>query len=193
MILSPFEFFQKCFEQAEEAELPQFNAMVLATATADAKPSARMVLLKAVENGGFRFFTNYDSRKSGELLQNPKAQLLFYWPQLGWQIRIEGEVKKVSDADSDDYWFTRSRGSRIGAITSKQSRPLSSKLELKTEVAAVEKKWDGKEIPRPAKWGGFELVPQYFEFWEDRADRLHERITYTREANGKGKIGKLWP
>lgn len=193
MILSPFEFFQKCFSQAQQAQLPQHDAMVLATSNPDAKPSARMVLLKGVEKGCFRFFTNYESRKSGELLLNPKAQLLFYWPQLGRQIRVEGDVRQVSDAESDQYWSQRPRMSQIGAIASQQSRTLSSMEELRAKVSEVEKTWSGKEIQRPKNWGGFELAPNYFEFWEDRADRLHERITYTKDASNGWKMGRLWP
>lgn len=167
--------------------------MVLITATPDAKPSGRMVLLKGVgPDGGFQFYTNFESRKAGELIANPRAQLLFYWPIHGRQIRIEGRIERLSEAESDAYWDSRPRESRIGGIASDQSRPLGSMAEMEKRVAELTRQFEGKDVPRPANWGGFELVPEYFEFWEDRPNRLHERITYTR-ADGGWKVGRLWP
>ena len=190
---SPFEFFSKCFDLARQMSLPQYEAMVLITATKAAKPSGRMVLLKdCVPEHSFRFFTNFDSRKSLELQENPQAQLLFYWPALGRQIRIEGMVRKASDAESDRYFKSRNRGSQIGAMASLQSRPLSSAQELQERVKKLTEEFAQKEIPRPENWGGFELVADYFEFWEDRADRLHERITYRKVGTG-WEQGRLWP
>lgn len=190
---SPYEFFDACFAKAKSLKLKLPESMVLVTATPDAKPSGRVVLLKEViRDRGFRFYTNFDSRKSAELLANPQAQLLFYWSAFGRQIRIEGKVRKVSDADSDAYWATRPRGSQIGALASEQSHELDSMEKLRARAETLTKKYDGKEIPRPKNWGGFELEADYFEFWEDRADRLHERITYTREGSG-WKIGRLNP
>ena len=190
---SPYDFFETCFSKAREAALPQFNAMVLITASSDAKPSGRMVLLKEVtRDRGFHFYTNFESRKSEELIANPQAQLLFYWPTFGRQIRIEGKIARLSDTESDAYWRTRARGSQIGGLASDQSRPLDAPETMDQRVAELTRKWDGKEIPRPKNWGGFELLADYFEFWEDRASRLHERITYTR-ASGGWKTGRLWP
>jgi pyridoxamine 5'-phosphate oxidase len=153
-----------------------------------------MVLLKGVvPERGFQFYTNFESRKSQELQANPQAQLLFYWSTFGRQIRIEGLVKKLSAAESDAYWVTRPRASRIGALASQQSRPLNDPAEMDQRVAELTAMYDGKEIPRPESWGGFELVADYFEFWEDRANRLHERVTYKRNSDGTWTIGRLWP
>ncbi len=192
MTKDPFEFFQECFNQAKLLNLPQYNSVTLVTATPEAKPSARIVLLKGIQEGTFRFFTNYQSRKSGELFSNPQAQILFYRPEFGRQIRVEGRVTKASAADSDEYWFTRSRESRIGAIASHQSSELKSMDELRARVAEIEKQFEGREVPRPENWGGFALTPDYFEFWEDGLHRLHERITYTRDGNG-WKTNRLFP
>lgn len=190
---SPFEFFSRWFQLARDARVPQYDAMILATATKDAKPSARVVLLKGVIQGTFRFHTNYESRKSLEMDENPQAQLLFYWPQFGHQIRVEGVVRKQSAADSDEYFLSRSRESRIGAIASRQSRPLASMDALVADVARVEKEYEGKEVARPANWGGWELVPARFEFWEDGEHRLHERIVYEKDASGAWRTSRLYP
>jgi pyridoxamine 5'-phosphate oxidase len=190
---SPFVFFEGCFAKAKALKLPHADSMVLITATPEAKPSGRIVLLKGVIPGtGFRFYTNYESRKSLELAENPQAQLLFYWEPFGRQIRIEGKVHRLSEKDSDEYWFSRPRGSRIGALASDQSRPLDSMDSLRKKAARLEQEYEGREVNRPAHWGGFELVADYFEFWEDRPDRLHERITYTK-AGAEWKIGRLNP
>ncbi len=190
---SPYDFFDTCFAKARTAAFPQFDAMVLITATPDAKPSGRMVLLKeVVRDRGFRFYTNFESRKANELAANPQAQLLFYWAAFGRQIRVEGKIARLSDSVSDVYWATRARPSQIGGIASLQSRPLGAPEEMAKKVDELTREWEGKPIPRPANWGGFEVLPDYFEFWEDRANRLHERITYTRSGE-TWTIGRLWP
>jgi pyridoxamine 5'-phosphate oxidase len=167
--------------------------MALITASADGVPSGRMVLLKEIDSdGGFRFYTNHQSRKAVELSENPRAQLLFYWPTLGRQIRIEGRVARVPDPDSDAYWSSRPRGSQIGGLVSRQSRPLPSLEEMETRVAEATREYEGREIPRPKNWGGFSLRPNYFEFWRDRESRLHERVVYELEK-GAWKTGRLWP
>ena len=191
---NPFQFFDECFGKAKSLQLSQFDAMVLITANKKAKPSGRMVLLKGVvQDVGFRFFTNFDSRKSSELFENPQAQLLFYWPQFGRQIRIEGVISQVSDQISDEYWATRPRDSQIGGIASQQSRELSSMDELRAAVKRVEKEYEGKSIPRPKNWGGFELKANRFEFWEDGAYRLHERLIYERDGKSGWKMSRLYP
>ncbi len=188
-----YEVFEKWFNEAREAGLPQYEAMALVTATRDAKPSARMVLFKGLVGGCFRFFTNYDSRKAHELEENPHVQLLFYWPALGKQIRIEGEVRKTSAKDSDEYFMTRSRESRLGAIASRQSHALGSMDELKTKFSEVAEHFQGQEVIRPANWGGYEVEPHYFEFWLDGANRLHERIIFKKEKDGTWTTSRLWP
>ena len=191
---SHYEIFEEWFNEAREAKLPQYEAMALITATLEAKPSARMVLLKGLVGGCFRFFTNYDSRKSEELEKNPQAQLLFYWPTLGKQIRIEGIVKRVSEKDSDEYFMTRARESRIGAIVSQQSRPLGSMKELEEKFSKVSEKLENQEVTRPKNWGGYELDPVYFEFWQDRPDRLHERLVFKKDPSSHlWENLRLWP
>lgn len=193
MHTSPFQFFDECFTKAKSLNLPQFDAMVLMTATKNAKPSGRVVLLKGVvPEVGFLFFTNYESHKAKELFENGQAELLFYWPQFGRQIRIEGVVTKASEKVSDEYWATRPRDSQIGGIASKQSSPLGSMDELRAHVKRVEKEYEGKPVRRPANWGGFELRADRFEFWEDGAYRLHERIVYERDGKG-WKTSRLYP
>ncbi len=190
---SPFEFFQTCFDRAHALNLLQPNSMTLITATPQGRPSGRVVLLKEViPDTGFRFFTNYESRKAKELLANPYAELLFYWSAFGRQIRIEGKVQKSSRDESDQYFRSRPRMSQIGAIASLQSRPLGSAEELKSKVDQLVIEFDGKEIQRPENWGGFDFIADRFEFWEDRSDRLHERITYEREGD-QWRTGRLWP
>jgi len=177
-------------EAARSVAAPE--AMALATADTDGRPSARMVLLKSWDTEGFVFFTNYDGRKSHDLDANPQGALLFYWEPLGRQVRIEGDVRRTSDAESDAYYATRDLGSRIGAYASHQSRPIDGRAELD---AAVDR-WTGEfadgAVPRPAWWGGWRLGPTAFEFWQQGAHRLHDRVRYT-PADGGWRIERLQP
>lgn len=160
------------------------NGMAVATSTADGRPSVRMVLLKGHDARGFVFYTNYQSRKGEELHANPFASLLFYWKSLHRQIRIEGPVGPVSDAEADDYFFSRARVSRLGAAASDQSRPLPNRAELERRVAEMDARYPGDTIPRPAHWSGFRVQPERMEFWQDMPFRLHDRRVYTRGDGG---------
>jgi pyridoxamine 5'-phosphate oxidase len=180
----PIERFQDWFREAEQAGVEVPEAMTLATASADGAPSARMVLLKGADADGFVFYSGYVSRKAGELEQNPRAALVFYWRPLGKQVRVEGRVEQVSEADSAEYFATRPRGSQLAAWASQQSHPLESREELERRYAELEREYEGREVPRPPHWGGFRLRPDAIEFWEHRENRLHERTCYTRAREG---------
>ena len=167
--------------------------MVLATAAADASPSARMVLLKGFDERGFRFFTNFGSRKAGEIAENPQAALLFHWKELGRQVRIEGPVERISAAETAEYARSRSRESQLGALASPQSRPVGSREELERLVAEVEARYQGRELPLPEDWGGFRLHPRVYELWQHREHRLHDRLRYTPSGAGGWQIERLAP
>jgi pyridoxamine 5'-phosphate oxidase len=192
MSVDPFGRFAQWFAEAEASEPNDPNAMILATATAEGRPSARTVLLKAWDAGGFVFYTNLESRKSEELKQNPRAALLFYWKILHRQVRIEGAISLVDDAQADAYFASRPRGSRIGAWTSAQSRPLADRETFERELAEVEARFPTEDIPRPGFWSGWRLVPDYLEFWQDQRFRLHDRETYTFNKEG-WLMGRLYP
>ena len=175
-IVDPIQLFKKWLSEAEEKEIRDFNAMQLATVSKDGMPSVRTVLLKDIINGDFVFYTNYESRKSKEIIQTGKGALCFYWKSLNRQVRLVGNLEKVSNEVSDKYYQSRSKGSRIGAWASKQSRELESRELLMQKVKSFEEKYNDNNIPRPSFWGGFALKPEEFEFWEDGDFRLHDRF-----------------
>ena len=188
---SPFTQFDAWFAEALKAELPEPNAMTLATCDAAGRPSARVVLIKGVDERGMVFFTNYQSHKGQDLAANNRAALLFFWPELERQIRIEGRVETVSAADSDEYYQSRPPLSRIGAWASPQSQVLPSRTDLEARFAAFAAE-HGDNPPRPAHWGGYRVVPSFFEFWQGRRSRLHDRICY-RLSDKEWKVERLAP
>ena len=190
----PVELFGEWFEAAKESGLHLPEALALATATPDGRPSVRMVLLKGFDDRGFRFFTNYESRKGRELDANPRASMCFHWNVLERQVRVEGPVRRTTGDASEAYFRTRSRGSRLGAWASLQSRPLPLRRELEDRLREVTTRFEGEEIPLPTYWGGYELEPRRIEFWQGRADRLHDRLTFEREGlDDPWRTHRLYP
>ncbi|WP_138430411.1 pyridoxamine 5'-phosphate oxidase [Fodinibius saliphilus] len=188
----PIAQFKEWFEQALSADLLDANAMTLATVSDSMQPSSRIVLLKGIEERGFRFYTNYSSQKGEELKQNPKASLCFYWAPLSRQVRIQGKVERLSPEISESYFKQRPRPSQIGAWASKQSNEVESRKELESKFEELKEHFEGQEVPLPDFWGGYLLVPDRVEFWQGRPSRLHDRICYKKEAE-EWKLSRLAP
>src|SRR5919107_2260570 len=193
----PIVQFRRWFDTALGADLHEPNAMTLATATPEGRPSARVVLLKGFDERGFVFYTNYEGRKARELEENPCCALVFYWGELERQVRVEGRAGRVSEGESDAYYGSRPRGSRLGAWASAQSRPIGDREALEERLRGLEAEYEGREVPRPPFWGGYLVVPEEIEFWQGRENRLHDRLLYRRrpgrEHAGGWRIERLQP
>lgn len=193
VVADPITQFQLWFEQAVQAQVAEPNAMALSTISSEGFPSSRIVLLKDIKPTGFSFFTNYRSSKGVSILNNNRVSLLFFWIELQRQVRIEGLVEKLSESESDEYFASRPKGSRIGAIASPQSSVIVSRASLEERVATLSKKYEGQEdVPRPSCWGGYQVKPVRLEFWQGRSSRLHDRLVYSLEDN-KWIINRIAP
>ena len=189
----PIAQFTMWFDEALKSQLLDANAMTLATASARGEPSARIVLLKGADAGGFVFYTNYDSTKGRDLAANPRAALLFFWAELERQVRINGTVQKTSRDESDAYFHSRPVESQIGASVSRQSRPLTDRSDLESRFAEFAARHVGAIVPLPDSWGGYRVIPDAFEFWQGRPSRLHDRLLYTKQADGSWSRTRLEP
>ncbi|WP_242186809.1 pyridoxamine 5'-phosphate oxidase [Sphingomonas sp. CARO-RG-8B-R24-01] len=193
MSSDPFPLFDAWYAEARASEINDSNAMALSTADAAGRPSSRMVLLKGHGRDGFVFYTNRESRKARAIAENPYVALLFHWKSLRRQVRIEGALSEVSDAESDAYFATRGRDSQLGAWASEQSRPLDTRDTFEAAFTAMTERFAGGDVPRPPHWGGYRVVPDRLEFWQDRAHRLHERRLFLPDGNGQWTEGLLYP
>jgi len=191
---SPFVTFQRWFDDAVDNDALQPDAMIVATATADARPSARAVLLRGVDDRGFCFFTNFGSRKGAEIAANPHAAIVFHWPEVLRQVRATGRIERVSIAESETYWRNRPRPSRVSAWASEQSAPIASRAALEARAAEMALRFgDDGEVPLPGFWGGVRVIPDEVEFWQHRDDRLHDRLRYVRSDDGSWELERLQP
>lgn len=188
----PLTQFRLWFEEVRKAGITEANAMLLSTVS-EGRPTGRIVLLKDLDERGFSFFTNYDSKKGHEIAANPQVALTFFWKELERQVRIEGNIEKTSDAESSEYFAVRPRGSQIGAWASGQSEVIPDRGFLEEKTKALEARFEGQPVPRPAHWGGYRVVPDYVEFWQGRPSRLHDRLAYTKQLDGSWKIERLSP
>lgn len=193
LLPDPIVMFRSWFDEAVRAGVAEPNAMTLATATPDGVPSARIVLLKGVDDGGFVFFTNYESAKGRVLAQNPRAALVFFWRELERQVRVRGPVSRVSAEESDRYFESRPAGARLGAWASHQSEILQGREELERALRDVTEQFEGAAVPRPAHWGGYRVRPERIEFWQGRPSRLHDRIEYARASDDSWSRVRLSP
>jgi len=189
----PIAQFRRWFDEALAADLHEPNAMTLASATPDGRPSARVVLLKGFDERGFVFYTNYEGRKGRELENNPQCALVFYWGKLERQVRVEGRASRVSEEESEGYFGSRPRGSQLGAWVSEQSRPVESRDALEKRLRGLEAEYEGREVPRPQFWGGYRVEPEVIEFWQGRENRLHDRLVYRRSEGGGWRRERLQP
>lgn len=190
---NPFKQFEKWFSEAVKANVLEPNAMTLATATKEGLPSARVVLLKGFDDEGFTFFTNYNSEKGKQIEDNPKAALTFFWGDVERQIRIEGDIKKISVQESEEYFHSRPKGSQVGAIVSPQSEVIPNREFLENNLALLTETYSNKEVTKPEHWGGYKVIPHTIEFWQGRSNRLHDRILFSLTTEGSWKIERLAP
>lgn len=193
LLPDPIEQFRLWFDQAVEARVAEPNAMTLATATRDGRPSARVVLLKGLDEEGFVFYTGYESRKGRELAENPAVALVFFWPELERQVRVTGMARKIPREESEAYFRSRPRGSRIGAWASPQSEVIPDRAALERRLAEIEARFPDDDVPLPPNWGGYRVEPESIEFWQGRRSRLHDRLRYRRGPGGEWVVERLAP